>query len=125
MDYDSMQGDIERCIGAMSEDSNFVDLDDTRSKVSQYDYDADMDRMKKHLYDLKTNPDRITTIVVQNIRKRKDGLFAKGSVYIIDKYTHTAYLSEEEYGYRYMSLRAKAISNDTVEILFYTDIEQW
>lgn len=73
---------------------------------------------------IENNPDTLEEIV-RGVGKKKDGFFRKGAVNIYKWYDATSYLSEEEYGYRTLTIRAKAVDAQNVTIRLEQDVQKW
>ena len=98
---------------------------DTEKPVTEEEFKDDVQALINYLMTLKTMPSLMEQVVVEKVAKKKDGWFAKGRVSVLYRCDKTAYISEEEYGYRVFCLRAKSSSADTVDITLMTDIFKW
>lgn len=97
----------------------------TDTLVSEEEFVADIDKLINYLDELKKNPELIKEHLVDKIGKKKDGWLYKGRVlhaYICNK---TAWVSEEEYGYRCYCLKVKALDAYHLKVFLIEDIFQW
>lgn len=99
---------------------------DTDDKfVTEQEFNDDLDALVNYVNTLKQAPPLMDIVVVDKIAKKKDGWLAKGRVTILFKCEKTAYLSEEEYGYRCMCLKAKSRSANEIDLFVSSEVFKW
>lgn len=98
---------------------------DTEDQVSEEQYKESVKVLVNYVENLKLYPQLLETLVVDKIAKKKDGWFAKGRVNILHRCDNAASLSEEEYGYRCLCLKAKSMSADTVNLFITDGVFKW
>lgn len=94
----------------------------TELKANKEDYDEDMVRLINYIQAFKDNNELLLTLVVNAMPRKKDGWLYKGRINHIVVCENTARDSDEEYGYRAYTLKAKNISLDTISIRLVDDI---
>lgn len=116
---------IEKATSHMDYDYDGHMSIDTEKETTEEEYKDDIQALINYLKTLKTVPSLLEQIIVEKIAKKKDGWFAKGRIAILFRCDKTAYISEEEYGYRCYCLRAKSTGPDTVVVSLMEDIFKW
>ena len=98
---------------------------ETEDLSTEQEYKDDINAAINYIKTLQQMPMLLETIVVDKIAKKKDGWFAKGRVTILFRCDHTAYLSEEEYGYRCLCIKAKSTSAGECDLFVSNEIFKW
>lgn len=100
-------------------------LAETEQPVTEQEYKDDIQAAINYVNTLKQMPPLLETVVVDKIAKKKDGWFAKGRVTVLFKCEHTAFLSEEEYGYRCLCIKAKSTSASECDLFVSSEVFKW
>lgn len=122
-DFDNMLDELNREYNCY--DRGIHILADTEEPVTEQQYQDDVQAAINYIKTLKQIPNLLDTVVVDKIVKKKDGWFAKGRVTILFKCDHTAYLSEEEYGYRCLCIKAKSKSAHECDLFVSSEVFKW
>lgn len=118
--------DIKEMLQEINEctcEGGFCHLNDSTASTTKEELDEEIENAKC----LVRNLDEDNTFLIPMINrmsKKKNGYLKKGSIAHI-WYDNVSYLSDEEYGYRTLSIKAKAIDEKTINLFITMDIQPW
>jgi hypothetical protein len=98
---------------------------DESSRSTLEEIQADIQSGMDFLNQLENNPAEVLLPLIQNFPRKKDGWLPKGRVQLPVEMEHIAYLSQDEYGWRYYAIRAQSINAIEIELSFGMEITKW